>query len=90
MTSAQNEKSKQINTQHANYQNESIVTDKSTICQALLSWKMLNLKSKRMHENTTKVIEDWSTSSPNREKGEVMCRGGMCRIKEGDDQALVR
>ena len=69
ITSAQNEKSKQINTQHANYQNESIVTDKSTICQTLLSWKMLNLKSKRMYENTTKVIEDRSTSSPNREKG---------------------
>ena len=43
----QNEKSKQNNTQHANYQNENIVTNKSTICQALLSWKMLNLKSKR-------------------------------------------
>ena len=47
MTSAQNAKSKQINTQHANCQNESIVTNKSTICQALSSWKMLNLKSKR-------------------------------------------
>ena len=32
MTSAQNAKSKQINTQHANYKNESIVTNKSTIC----------------------------------------------------------
>ena len=90
MTNARNAKNKQINTQHANRQNESINTNKSTICQALLSWKMLNLKSKRMHENTTKVIEDWSTSSPNREKGEVMCHGGMCQIKEGDDQALVK
>ena len=58
MTSAQNEKSKQINTQHANYQNENIVTNKSTICHALLSWKMLNLKSKRTYENITKAIED--------------------------------
>ena len=57
-TSAQNEKSKQNNTQHANCQSENIVTNKSTICQALLSWKMLNLKSKRMYENTTKMIED--------------------------------
>ena len=47
MTSAQNEKSKQINTQHANFQNESIITNKSTIYQAFPSWKMLNLKSKR-------------------------------------------
>ena len=47
MTSAQNAKNKQINTQHANYQNESIATNKSAICQALPSWKMLNLKSKR-------------------------------------------
>ena len=47
MTNARNTKSKQINSQHANCQNESIVTNKSTICQALPSWKMLNLKSKR-------------------------------------------
>ena len=47
MTSAQNAKSKQINTQHANYQNESIITNKSAICQALPSRKMLNLKSTR-------------------------------------------
>ena len=47
MTNAQNARSKQINTQHANYQNESIITNKSTICQALPSWKMLNPKSKR-------------------------------------------
>ena len=47
MTSAQNTKSKQINTQHANYQNENIITNKSTICQALSSWKMLNPKFKR-------------------------------------------
>ena len=47
MTSAKDAKSKQINTQHANCQNESIITNKSTICQALPSWKMLNLKSKR-------------------------------------------
>ena len=51
MTSAQNVKNKQINTQHANCQSENIVTNKSTICQALLSWKMLNVKSKRMYEN---------------------------------------
>ena len=51
-------KTSKINTQHANCQNESINTNKSAICQALPSWKMLNLKSKRMHENTTKVIED--------------------------------
>ena len=48
MISAQNAKSKQINTQYANYQNESIITNKSTICQALPSWKMLNPKSKRI------------------------------------------
>ena len=47
MTSAQNVKSKQINTQHANYQNESIATNKSAICQALPLWKILNLKSER-------------------------------------------
>ena len=47
MTSVRNLRSKQINTQHDNYQNENIVTNKSTICQALPSWKMLNLKSKR-------------------------------------------
>ena len=47
MTSAQNAKSKQINTQHANCQDESIITNKSTIYQALPLWKMLNLKSKR-------------------------------------------
>ena len=47
MTSAQNAKSKQINTQHVNCQIESIITNKSTIYQALPSWKMLNLKSKR-------------------------------------------
>ena len=46
MTSAQNAKSKQINTQLANYQNQNIITKKSTIYQALPSWKMLNLKSK--------------------------------------------
>ena len=47
MISAQIAKSKQINTQYANYQNESIITNKSAICQALPSWKMLNLKYKR-------------------------------------------
>ena len=47
MTSAQNAKSKQINTQHTNYQNKNIVTNNSTICQDLPSWKILNLKSKR-------------------------------------------
>ena len=52
------QRANKINTHRANYQNESIVTDKSTICQTLLSWKMLNLKSKRMYENTTKVIEE--------------------------------
>ena len=48
VTSAQNENSKQINTQHANCQSENIITNKSTICQALPSWKMLNPKSKRI------------------------------------------
>ena len=47
MTSAKEANSKQINTQHANCQNESIITNKSTICQAFPSWKMLNLKSKK-------------------------------------------
>ena len=47
MTNAQNAKMKQINTQYANYQNESIITNKSTIYQTLPSWKMLNPKSKR-------------------------------------------
>ena len=83
------QRANKINTHRANYQNESIITNKSTICQALPSWKMLNLKSKRMYENITKAIEDWSTSLPNQEKGEVMCDGGMCRIKEGDGQAPV-
>ena len=46
-------------------------------------------KVRKMYESTTKVIEDRSTSPPNRERGEVMCHGEMCRIKEGDDQALV-
>ena len=47
MTSGQNTKSKQVNTKHANCQNESIITNKSTIYQALPLGKMLNLKSKR-------------------------------------------
>ena len=47
MTSAQNAKSKQINTQHMNYQNKNIVTNNSTLCQDLPSWKILNLKFKR-------------------------------------------
>ena len=47
MINTQNAKRKRINTQHANYQNESIITNKSTICQALPSWKMLNPKYKR-------------------------------------------
>ena len=84
------QRANKINTHRANYQNESIITNESAICQALPSWKMLNLKSKRMYENITKAIEDWSTSPPNKEKGEVMCHGKMCRIKEGDDQAMVR
>ena len=42
-------------------------------------------KVRKMYESTTKVIEDRSTSPPNRERGEVMCHGEMCRIKEGDD-----
>ena len=46
-------------------------------------------KVRKMYESITKVIEDRSTSPPNRERGEVMCHGEMCRIKEGDDQALV-
>ena len=90
MTSAQNEKSKQINTQHANYQNESIVTNKSTDLSGPAIMEDVEPKVQKMYENITKVIEDWSTSPPNQEKGEVMCYGGMCRIKEGDDQALVR
>ena len=44
----------------------------------------------KIYESTTKMIEDYSTSPPNRERGEVMCHGGMCKIKEGDDQARVR
>ena len=47
MISTQNAKRKQINTQHANYQNESIITNKSIIYQALPTCKMLNLKYKR-------------------------------------------
>ena len=47
-------------------------------------------KVQKMYDNTTKVIEDWSTSPPNWEKGEVMRHGGMWRIKEGDDRARVR
>ena len=46
-------------------------------------------KVRKMYESITKVIEDGSTSPPDRERGEVMCHGMMCRIKEGDDQALV-
>ena len=47
-------------------------------------------KVQKMYDNTTKVIKDWSTSPTNRDRDEVMCHGGMCRIKESDDQALVR
>ena len=47
-------------------------------------------KVQKMYENTTKVIEDWSTSPSNQDRGKVMCHGGMCKIKEGDDQARVR
>ena len=60
MTSAQNAKSKQINTQHANCQDESIITNKSTICQTLPSWKRLNLKSTRcMKEQPRKSKTDY-------------------------------
>ena len=52
------QRANKINTHRANYQNESIITNKLAICQALPSWKMLNLKSKRMYENITKTIED--------------------------------
>ena len=41
-------------------------------------------KVRKIYESTTKVIEDRSTSSPNRGRGEVMCNGKMCGIKEGD------
>ena len=54
MTSAQNAKNKQINTQHANYQNESIATNKSAICQALPSWKILNLKFEKCMKAQTR------------------------------------
>ena len=50
----------------------------------------IELKVWKMYESTNKVIDDWSTSPPNRESGEVMCHGEMSRITEGDDQALVR
>ena len=56
VTSAQNENSKQINTQHANCQSENIITNKSTICQVLPSWKMLNLKSKRCMKAQSKKM----------------------------------
>ena len=46
-------------------------------------------KVRNINENTTKVIEDWYTSFPNQERGEVMCHGGMCKIKESDDRAMV-
>ena len=58
MTSAQNEKSKQINTQHANYQNESIVTNKSTDLSGPAIMEDVEPKVQKMYENTTKVIED--------------------------------
>ena len=60
MTNAWNTKSKQINAQHDNCQSENIVTNKSTICQVLLSWKMLNLKSERC----MKAQPKWSRTDP--------------------------
>ena len=47
-------------------------------------------KVQKMYENTTKVIEDRSMSPLNRNRGEVMCQGGISRTTENDDQALVR
>ena len=29
-------------------------------------------------------------SPPNRDRDEVICQDGMCRIKESNDQALIR
>ena len=43
MIDTQDVKCKQVKTQYANCQNENIIINKSTICQALPSWKMLNL-----------------------------------------------
>ena len=58
MISAQNAKSKQINTQHANYQNESIVTNKSTDLSGPAIMEDVEPKVQKMYENITKVIED--------------------------------
>ena len=58
MTSAQNETSKQTNIQHANYQNESIVTNKSTDLSGPAIMEDVEPKVRKMYENTTKVIED--------------------------------
>ena len=58
MTNARNAKNKQINTQHANYQNESIVTNKSTDLSGPAIMEDVEPKVRKMHENTTKVIED--------------------------------
>ena len=58
MTSAKEANSKQINTQHANCQNESIITNKSAICQAPAIMEDVEPKVRKMYESTTKVIED--------------------------------
>ena len=58
MISAQNAKCKQINTQHANYQNESIVTNKSTDLSGPAIMEDVEPKVRKMYENTTKVIKD--------------------------------
>ena len=71
MTSAQNAKSKQINTQHANYQNESIIIINQQSGIAIM--EDVEPKVQKMYESTTKEIEDWSTSSPNQERGVKSC-----------------
>ena len=58
MTSAQKGKSKQINTRHANYQNESIVTNKSTDLSGPAIMEDVEPKVRKMYESTTKVIKD--------------------------------
>ena len=65
-------KGKQINTQHVNCQNESIITKKNNLSGPAI---MEDVKPKvhKMYESTTKEIEDWSTSSPNQERGVKSC-----------------
>ena len=75
------QRANKVNTHRANCQNENL--------SGLTIMEDVEPKVQKMYDNTTKVIEDWSTYPPNRDRDEVMCHDGMCRIKEGDDQALV-